>query len=533
VTVLARRSRFSSPYADRIATLIMLLIIPALIMPLAGASAAGPQLTATPDSISAGMPVVIRGMNFPRRLPVVLAWDGKTVGMPQISTRGNGTFKASFWLPAGAALGRHVLTASARGEQGAAGWTTGRLASTSITVVGEGAANLKAPATTLIATSSASPVATLSIAPIDVPPTSAPASTSAPTGALSTAAPTVTPAPTAAPTAVPAAAPPPSALPMPAPSAPTCSGCIAVPTAIDATGATDASALLQSFLATVPDGATIVFPAGATYRMDAGLLIQNRRDLTFVGNGATLRSGPNGTGQQVESLFYLGGLPIRPSNGITIRGFNLVGNSPQPGVYLLGQPEFASGITILGGGDIEVDAVTISGVFGDGLNANGGANGVWFHDSHVISNGRNGVSVIDASSVVVERTRFDRAGYSTFDIEPWDSGTVSRSITIRNTTSGTWTNSWLSGNGNPGTYVDGITFTDNTTDGTFSIVINLPRRQNVTITGNVARTAYAYPWEPLFKLEHIDGLTFAGNVVPYSGGMPGIVTDSTGVVFQP
>lgn len=306
-----------------------------------------------------------------------------------------------------------------------------------------------------------------------------------------------------------------------------------MPAAIDATGATDASALLQSFLATVPDGATIVFPAGATYRMDAGLLIQNRRDLTFLGNGATLRNGPNGTGQQVESLFYLGGLPIRPSHGITIRNFNLVGNSPQPGVYLLGQPEFASGITILGGGDIEVDSVAISGVFGDGLNVNGGANGVWFHDSHVISNGRNGVSVIDASSVVVERTRFDRAGYSTFDIEPWDAGTVSRSITIRNTASGTWTNSWLSGNGNPGTYVDGITFTDNTTDGTFRIVINLPRRQNVTITGNVARTAYAYPWEPLFLLEHIDGLTFAGNVVPYSGGMPGIVTDSTGVVFQP
>lgn len=324
----------------------------------------------------------------------------------------------------------------------------------------------------------------------------------------------------------------PAATPAPQSGTAACSGCVAVPSTIDATGKADASALLQAFLATVPDGSTITFEAGAVYQMSVGLLVQNRHDLTFLGNGATLLAGPQGTGEEAESLFLLGGVPVRPSTGITIRGFNLVGNSPQPGVYLRGRPEFAAGITIYGGSDIEVDAVTISRVFGDGLTANGGVNGVWFHDSHVISNGRNGVAVIAASNVTVERSQFDTAGYCTFDVEPWAAGTVVRNIAFVNNTAGSWTNTFLSANGNPGTDVQSLTVSGNTVTGkSLGTIIDLEdRRSNVVFTNNKSLVATA---GPVLRLAYIDGLTVTGNVQPLTSGTLAQISDSTGVVYEP
>ena len=81
--------------------------------------------------------------------------------------------------------------------------------------------------------------------------------------------------------------------------------------------------------------------------MDAGLKFLDRHDLTFEGNGATLRS--NGDVHETSSLFAL----WSDDTGIVIHDFNLVGNSPSPGVYLPGQ-EGAHGVLIDGGGNVDV-----------------------------------------------------------------------------------------------------------------------------------------------------------------------------------
>ena len=57
----------------------------------------------------------------------------------------------------------------------------------------------------------------------------------------------------------------------------------------------DASAALISFVATVPDGSTIVFKAGGVYRLDRALKLSSRHNLTFEGNGATLKAAGTGT----------------------------------------------------------------------------------------------------------------------------------------------------------------------------------------------------------------------------------------------
>ena len=55
------------------------------------------------------------------------------------------------------------------------------------------------------------------------------------------------------------------------------------PSTIDSTGATDVTAELVAFIASVPDGSTISFPAGARYRIEKSLIIEGRHDLTFEG----------------------------------------------------------------------------------------------------------------------------------------------------------------------------------------------------------------------------------------------------------
>jgi Right handed beta helix region len=320
---------------------------------------------------------------------------------------------------------------------------------------------------------------------------------------------------------------PPSPMPTVTPEPVT--GGIAVPASIDATGATDASAALMSFVNSVPDGSTIVFKAGV-YRMDQGLGFSDRHNLVFEGNGATLRSNGAGTCGRSCSLFLLRG----GDKGITIRDFTLEGNSPTPGVY---DPtlEHASAITIVGGGQVEIAHVTITGVGGDGLTLTGDTpdwpEGIWFHDSTCASSGRNGVAVVAGRNITVERVTFDESGYSTFDIEPNVDDQGASNVQFLDNTAGTWTNSFLSADGAAGSVVRDVTVSGNTVTGASLLtVIDLARRQNITFTNNRSSVTAA---GPVLRFAHIDGLTVTGNIQPLSSGVLASITDSTGVTYVP
>ena len=64
-----------------------------------------------------------------------------------------------------------------------------------------------------------------------------------------------------------------------------------VPAAITSDGSRNVSSALQSFIDTVPDGSTILFPPEARYLLgDRGIGLVGRRNLTLAGRGATLRT---------------------------------------------------------------------------------------------------------------------------------------------------------------------------------------------------------------------------------------------------
>jgi Right handed beta helix region len=336
-----------------------------------------------------------------------------------------------------------------------------------------------------------------------------------------------TPSPSGVPTSPPSAkTPAPTASPPPWVTSDPSSPRYAVPPSIDPTGTTDASAALTAFVDQVPDGSTIVFPAAAVYRMDRGLLLSDRSDLVFDGNGATFRSQGDAACSRDCSLFYLNA----DNERITIRGFTLVGNSPTPGEYHSGW-EQAHGISIVAGRDIEIADVTIRDVGGDGLYLTGidpaWPEGVWFHDSRVLSCGRMGVAVVAGRDVTVERVAFGKVGYGAFDIEPNDTRQGATNVTFRDNTVGSWGEFFAAANGAPGSTVRQVTVSGNVVERSSLLTIVItPRREDFIFTANESRRAVA---GPVLRFAHVDGLTIADNIQPLTIGPLMEIRDCTDV----
>jgi outer membrane biosynthesis protein TonB len=343
--------------------------------------------------------------------------------------------------------------------------------------------------------------------------------------------PTPTPTPTPAPTPRPTPTPTPTPAPTPRPSpTPTPVSGIAVPSSIDATGSVDVSTALNTWLKSVPSGSTVVFKAGGTYKLSIGVTLTSRSNLTFEGQGATLRS--SGTEAITSSLFYLNG----GNTNITIRNFNLVGNSPSPGVYT-SAGEHQHGVAVRGGSNIDISNVSVSGVWGDGLYVSVNANGVRFHDSQVKSSGRMGVAIIHANDVTVQRVAFDKVGYGAFDIEPNTSTNVVTNVRFLDNTVGSISlvgpNGFFFGaNGAVGSTIRDITVSNNTvvSDLLYTYVTIAPnRRARITVTNNRSQTTGS---GTIMRFAHVDGLTVTGNVQPLSSGTLHSITDSTSVNAQ-
>ena len=96
---------------DWIGTGIILVLIPALLIPAAIIGAARPSLAATPNRVAPGATVVVVGTNFPKNERGYLAFDGDRLGMPEYRVSRSGEFRASMVVPLSAAAGEHVVSA--------------------------------------------------------------------------------------------------------------------------------------------------------------------------------------------------------------------------------------------------------------------------------------------------------------------------------------------------------------------------------------------------------------------------------------
>jgi hypothetical protein len=237
-------------------------------------------------------------------------------------------------------------------------------------------------------------------------------------GAPASRAPTATPTPRV--TAIPT--PRVTATPTPAPTLPATA--VTAPTSIDATCAIDASPALNAWIASRPDGSTLVFPSGSCYRLegDAGLDLANRGGLTLVGTGSTLQLRTNGASNRSSAFF------LEDSTHITIRGFAVDGGNTATGTTGAASAvdeRINAAVVRSGSSFIEFDHVAWDRLRGFGviLSADGGTRwpeDISIHDS-VIRGGEMGVAIVAGRRIQIVRNTIDDSVYHAIDLEPDDS----------------------------------------------------------------------------------------------------------------
>lgn len=321
-----------------------------------------------------------------------------------------------------------------------------------------------------------------------------------------------------------------------------------VPASIDATGATDVSDALAAFIASVPDGTTIVFPSGATYR--GHLRLTSRNGLTLIGQGATIHN----IGYAFDAL------NIKGCNGITVRDLALLGDNADaggPNAYHPDGSEYSAGIWMHGSTNVEIANVHISRTWGDSIYVGSWPNypdwcdTVHIHDCLLELNGRNGVVVDAGRNVTVEDCTINASAMHVFDIEPFSSTAEgATNVLLRNNTIGSYglTNIYVSfllaACGVAGSTVSGVTLSGNTVAGNdagydgkplgLHVLVDTARRSNIAVLNNVCNRpadGVAYPGA-VMKFRYVDGLTVTGNVQPLANGVLIRQSDSTGVTVQ-
>jgi hypothetical protein len=365
-------------------------------------------------------------------------------------------------------------------------------------------------------------------------------------------APSPTPTPTSTPTAAPSATPKPTAAPTatPAPSstpAPTVATCTRTFSG-DATGTTDVTAALATFL-NGGSGAASCLKPGGTYRISGQLHLQGVTNATVDGQGATIRQTTRAT-NEILLVDY-------GSTAVTLRNLTIVGANPSPGLWNLTY-EHNHGIRLGGVRNSELANVTIRNVGGDGVYLAGayqpgGAfrfdDTIRVRDSTIDGNGRMGVAITDgANNLTLDHNTFARIAYYTLDFEANGhvfAGVAAGSINTRFTDNTLGPQPYSAGGaGQPtghafvvtgtsgGGPAEGITVSRNTISGrSFDVGVynNGGSRKAITVSDNRSDTRVA---GPAMTFAGVAGLTVTGNVQPLSSGSLVSTSGCTSVVIS-
>lgn len=335
-----------------------------------------------------------------------------------------------------------------------------------------------------------------------------------------------------------------SARPFPAPVT---SRTVAVPASV-----TTGSAF-NAWLANTPDGSIIDFPANASVDLDTGFAIERRTNLVLRLNGATLRvEGPGD--MPASSAFF-----VRQSSHIAIDGpATVLGNNPNTTTVFTSGSENSHVLALSGSGGlgpssyIEINGIDARNIYGDFAYLEGRniapyepSSFVWIHDNTGTHIGRNAVSSIDVTDVLIEDNRFDKVGLDAWDIEPNFDGQQVRRNVFRSNTIGAYSlltqfDGWLLSTWNhTEAVIEDITVDGNDVAGVpanghsgrprgLHIQVDhsgSPKR--VTVSNN--RTAQPAPG-PVMRFVNVDGLTVEGNVQPLTSGELTTLTAETGSV---
>ena len=304
-------------------------------------------------------------------------------------------------------------------------------------------------------------------------------------------------------------------------SVPASAATVAVP-AEACTPSGDSAPAIESFLATVPNGSTVVFPAGASCQMaldlDLGIPPQGaaqRADTTFDLNGATIFRTAEPSCAKVR---FCNAPLVRLAKvkGVTVTGGTIQGAyDPGPKPVYDATRAHDHGVVVHGSTDVTLSALTIQNMGGDCVDvdrfAKSGSSEVRFigtadAPTRCLKVGRQGISANAVDGMTVSGVTFHFIGRSGIDIEP-RSGWYARNVSIVGNSLGWVVNYEVAGVGSADVWenvvVDGNVQTSAAGLG-FMWVGNKYQRGPITVTNNMIQDAS--------RISHTSG-TVTGNVM--------------------
>jgi Right handed beta helix region len=300
-------------------------------------------------------------------------------------------------------------------------------------------------------------------------------------------------------------------------AAPTAAGVRAV-AAIDTTGRADVTTELQALIDRTPDGGVVRLEPGATYRVEGTLALAERHSLRIEGSGARIVA----TTTAVRLRRHL---QITGGSNLVVSDLEIQGANPHAGLDDRGYvPELEGqhGISLEGVTDVELDRVHIHDTYGDHVYVSRHpkdrrwSDGVWIHDSTFERSGRQGIAVVAAKDVVIERNSFADMRRATVDLEPNGQGWGAENVHILDNTVGRGRLLFVAaGGGGP---VNQVVIARNQLRGRpMNFWVTPPenqRRQRFWIVDNASDTAAATA--PL-RFTRADGVMVHGNRQPIRG----------------
>lgn len=209
----------------------------------------------------------------------------------------------------------------------------------------------------------------------------------------------------------------------------------AVPTSIPGDCSADVSRTMSEWIASVPDGTTIVFPPNACYRVEQGISVVDRSGLTFDGSGSTFRSTtPGDSGRKQWQL--IGG------SNLTLRNLTTVGVNPTP--HYVPDFEWQHNYSIQGVDGVVLDHVTGLNAYGDFVGIDPDrrreppvpARNVEVKGSTFRVAGRQGISCTFCDGLTVDGNLLDGVGQSVIDWEIEDPSWHGRNLRVTDNTVG-------------------------------------------------------------------------------------------------
>ena len=284
----------------------------------------------------------------------------------------------------------------------------------------------------------------------------------------------------------------------------------------------DATASLQRLISSTPNGGVLNLNAGRCYDVESTIFVNERTNLTIDGHGATLRAFSQGTRDRML-------IKIRASSGVVVRNLTLWGPNVA-GIYVSAL-EAQHGIGVFGGTNTLIDGVHVKQVYGDGVTLTKAGDGSRAPADHVtIRNstfetiGRQGISPVFVSNVLISGNTFDRIARTVIDMEPDTDAYTITNVTIENNHSGRYGHLFV-GAGGSGCNTSNVVIRNNDSDGgaiAFGAADVTCHKRDVLVEGNTFRLStgtdkgwWAYFWR-------VDDVTVRNNRILTRRSLPGV-----------